>query len=89
MHIRLSGGLPAKNATLSGNAHNAGACASVYIGVNNISQTKGELVMKPRRITWIAVALLAALLAGCGAAEPTNPQTEPPVSTGAPTETPT
>ena len=24
--------------------------------------------MKPRRITWIAVALLAALLAGCGAA---------------------
>ena len=45
--------------------------------------------MKPRRITWIAVALLAALLAGCGAAEPTNPQTEPPVSTGAPTETPT
>ncbi len=45
--------------------------------------------MKHYRITWIAIALVAALLAGCGAAEPTNPQKEPPVSTGAPTETPT
>ena len=42
--------------------------------------------MKHRRITWIAIALIAALLAGCGAAEPTYPQTEPPVSTVAPTE---
>ena len=42
--------------------------------------------MKQYRITWIVIALIAALLAGCGAAEPTNPQTEPPVSTGAPTE---
>ena len=45
--------------------------------------------MKQYRITWIVIALIAALLAGCGAAEPTNPQTEPPVSTGVPTETPT
>ena len=45
--------------------------------------------MKHHRITWIVIALIAALLAGCGAAEPTNPQTEPPVSTGVPTETPT
>ena len=45
--------------------------------------------MKHHRITWIAIALIAALLAGCGAAEPTNPQTEPPISTGAPTEVPT
>ena len=45
--------------------------------------------MKQYHITWIVIALIAALLAGCGAAEPTNPQTELPVSTGVPTETPT
>ena len=45
--------------------------------------------MRHHRITWIAILLIAVLLAGCGAAEPTNPQTEPPVSTGAPTEAPT
>ena len=45
--------------------------------------------MRHQRITWIAILLIAVLLAGCGAAEPTNPQTEPPVSTGEPTEVPT
>ena len=38
--------------------------------------------MKHHLITWLSVLLIAAILAGCGAADPTVPQTDIPVSTG-------
>ena len=44
--------------------------------------------MKHHRITWIAMLLIAVMLVGCGNAEPAAPSTDAPVSTGAPTETP-
>ena len=48
--------------------------------------------MKHHRLTLIAALLIAALLSGCGAAEPTVPHTDPPATTApttAPTEAPT
>ena len=45
--------------------------------------------MKHHFINWIAVLLIAVMLTGCGAAEPTTPQTDAPATTTAPTEAPT
>ena len=45
--------------------------------------------MKHHCLTLIAALLIAALLVGCGASEPTVPQTDPPAATTAPTEAPT
>ena len=45
--------------------------------------------MKHHRITWLAIALIAALLTGCSTAQPTTPTTEAPATTAAPTEAPT
>ena len=44
--------------------------------------------MKHHFINWIAVLLIAVMLTGCGAAEPTTPQTDAPATTTAPTEAP-
>ena len=45
--------------------------------------------MKHHVTIWLAVALIAAMLTGCGNAQPTTPQTEAPATTAAPTEVPT
>ena len=45
--------------------------------------------MKHHVTIWLAVALIAAMLTGCGNAQPTTPQTEAPATTAAPTEAPT
>ena len=47
--------------------------------------------MKHHRFTWIAAALIAAMLTGCGTAAPTTPTTQAPETTAAttaPTEAP-
>ena len=46
-------------------------------------------MMKHHRITWLAILLIAAILTGCGPAEPTIPQTDAPPTTAAPTAAPT
>ena len=45
--------------------------------------------MKHHVTIWLAIALIAAMLTGCGNAQPTTPQTEEPATTAAPTEIPT
>ena len=41
------------------------------------------------RISWLAILLIAAIITGCGTAQPTPSQTDVPIFSGAPTETPT
>ena len=45
--------------------------------------------MKHHHITWVAMLLIALMLVGCAAADPTVPSTDVPATTGTPTEAPT